>query len=667
MKLQAIPPKLRFVDNNGIALAGGKVYTYDGGTTTPKATYADADGGTPNANPVILDSRGEAGIWLSDGMYKFVVKDSADSTIYTVDDISNEASPTITSLAASDGASKIGFIQFGTGAQLRDLEEKEREQICIFDNMTDAQIADVQAGTLAVDLYSVFAGIATDYRGCDVKLPKGKYLINTNGGSLTLEEIRLVGEGVLDGATGTLDQGSILCFTGTTNSPFKIRRGVSMEGLGFYYPNQADSATPTAYPPTLDFDYTNGAVQFVDIRDNVVYNAYRFIRMDDATGNVGHIWIEDNVIYGIKSCIELTHNLEVIKIRGNNFTFGHWLAATEGGCRGYTRSNGQVFVTTAKTDGFIFSDNMAYGYRDGVAFETTGICQLANIATNLFDQVRYAITASGTGNVTGLQIGGNSFVSFNGQNTAQQGRAISITTSGSGASEIITISGANTFSFANEDAIYVSGNTPVRVINISGGTFNGWAAYKAAGDYGALNINGNNTSFNVTGAYFAASNAYSSGILGSCSAANIVGNTFLSCKAAINAAYGGGSAVGNSSYATGGTYSDLTSGLTQSGNTWDKPQSWIDTATAATYTLPINVKTVICNRAGTITVTLPTAAANAGRRVKFRTITANTVVSASSNIVPIAGGAAGTAMLAASAGAWCELECDGTSWQIIAA
>lgn len=116
MKLQAIPPKLRFVDNNGIALAGGKVYTYDGGTTTPKATYTDYDGATPNANPVILDSRGEAGIWLSEGLYKFVVKDSADSTIYTVDDLSNDPVSSTTDFAASTGAALVGRIDSATGA-----------------------------------------------------------------------------------------------------------------------------------------------------------------------------------------------------------------------------------------------------------------------------------------------------------------------------------------------------------------------------------------------------------------------------------------------------------------------------------------------------------------------------------------------------------------------
>lgn len=88
MAVFASVPKLQFFDSNGDPLSGGKVYTYEVGTTTNKATYpslADADAGTnANANPVILDSRGEAVVCLT-GPTKFKVDDSSDNNIYTVD------------------------------------------------------------------------------------------------------------------------------------------------------------------------------------------------------------------------------------------------------------------------------------------------------------------------------------------------------------------------------------------------------------------------------------------------------------------------------------------------------------------------------------------------------------------------------------------------------
>jgi hypothetical protein len=82
-------PKLQFFDNDGNPLVGGKLYTYAAGTTTPLATYTDSTGATPNTNPIILDSRGEANVWLAAQSYKFVLKTSTDSTIWTVDNVSN--------------------------------------------------------------------------------------------------------------------------------------------------------------------------------------------------------------------------------------------------------------------------------------------------------------------------------------------------------------------------------------------------------------------------------------------------------------------------------------------------------------------------------------------------------------------------------------------------
>lgn len=76
--------------------------------------------------------------------------------------------------------------------------------------------------------------------------------------------------------------------------------------------------------------------------------------------------------------------------------------------------------------------------------------------------------------------------------------------------------------------------------------------------------------------------------------------------------------------------------------------------------------TIIFNGSGSLTVTLPTASSFTGRRLRLKTIAAQTVVSASSDVVPLAGGAAGTAILAATAGKWVDLDSDGTNWVITA-
>lgn len=93
MAVTALRPKPKFqeFDLNGDPLAGGKLYTYSAGTTTALATYTDSTGTVANANPVILDSRGEASVWFLFRDYKLVLKDSNDNTIWTQDNFSGSS------------------------------------------------------------------------------------------------------------------------------------------------------------------------------------------------------------------------------------------------------------------------------------------------------------------------------------------------------------------------------------------------------------------------------------------------------------------------------------------------------------------------------------------------------------------------------------------------
>ena len=88
MALLSPNPKQQFFDANGQPLVGGKVYTYAAGTTTPVVTYVDAAGVSTNTNPIILDSRGMANIWLLTTVnYKYAVFDADDVPIFTTDNI----------------------------------------------------------------------------------------------------------------------------------------------------------------------------------------------------------------------------------------------------------------------------------------------------------------------------------------------------------------------------------------------------------------------------------------------------------------------------------------------------------------------------------------------------------------------------------------------------
>jgi len=80
------------------------------------------------------------------------------------------------------------------------------------------------------------------------------------------------------------------------------------------------------------------------------------------------------------------------------------------------------------------------------------------------------------------------------------------------------------------------------------------------------------------------------------------------------------------------------------------------------YTVADTATFVISNRPASNTLTLPSPASSTGRVLFVTTIQAQTVVSASSNVVPREGGSAGTAILPSTDGAWVMLVCDGTNW-----
>ena len=79
-------PRQRYYNNDGTVAAGCYLYTYAAGTPTPKAAYTDYAGTIPHANPIVLDSKGEALIYWN-GAYKVDLKTAAgvQITCYPVD------------------------------------------------------------------------------------------------------------------------------------------------------------------------------------------------------------------------------------------------------------------------------------------------------------------------------------------------------------------------------------------------------------------------------------------------------------------------------------------------------------------------------------------------------------------------------------------------------
>jgi hypothetical protein len=90
VNLSPVGNAFQFFSNEGLPLAGGKLQTFQAGSTTPLATYTDSSGLIANTNPIILGTSGRPPetIWLSDGFfYKFVLSDANDVVIQTYDNL----------------------------------------------------------------------------------------------------------------------------------------------------------------------------------------------------------------------------------------------------------------------------------------------------------------------------------------------------------------------------------------------------------------------------------------------------------------------------------------------------------------------------------------------------------------------------------------------------
>jgi hypothetical protein len=141
-------------DQRGNALAGARVAVQSGGSNV--SIYSD-NGVTQKTNPMTTDASGGFSFYAANGSYDLVVT-SASGVVSSLPsrvrlfDVADSGLATSAALAASSGASLVGFVQSGAGAVARDLQDKAREVVSILDDMTIAQKADARSGALSLDL-----------------------------------------------------------------------------------------------------------------------------------------------------------------------------------------------------------------------------------------------------------------------------------------------------------------------------------------------------------------------------------------------------------------------------------------------------------------------------------------------------------------------------------
>ena len=116
---------------------------------------------------------------------------------------------------------QLGFLAAGTGAVTTTIQTKLRETISVFDFMTAAQIADVQANTASVDVSAAITSALAAATGEALYFPAGTYLVGT---SITIDSTRNNTRIYGDGAGSVLKLGS-----GATDAILQIRQASNIE------------------------------------------------------------------------------------------------------------------------------------------------------------------------------------------------------------------------------------------------------------------------------------------------------------------------------------------------------------------------------------------------------------------------------------------------------
>jgi len=309
----------QFTDN-GAPAASYRLYTYAQGTTTQKAAYTDAAGLVAHTYTsdgiggqfIALNARGElpSSLYLTSGGYSLALKTAAGATVWTRN--AEGAADGIAVISGDDGASLVGFANVGTGAELRTVESKLRDFVCILDYIPASEHAAIAAGTSTYDCAGAmaFAQAATTsqvtassfYIGAkEIFFPKGAYRFST---AIELKQsIMLRGEGKYVTTILNFDNGSDGVIVNRHNT---LGRGAGT-GYGGDYSGiqdmmiaQKPGALTTGRGISLRARAVVRNVYVIDWKENGVHiaataggalegNANNFILENvDSTGNGGH-------------------------------------------------------------------------------------------------------------------------------------------------------------------------------------------------------------------------------------------------------------------------------------------------------------------------------------------------------------------------------------------
>lgn len=270
MAARFVLPREQVFDANGHPLSGAKLYFYETGTTTPEDTFSDSGLTTPNANPVVADSAGRfSEIYLTAAQtYKVVLKDSADTTIWTADPVTgylwtDDATSARAAIGAADtdsaSESAAGLIELATQAEVNTGTDTERA-------VTPATLfaATTTGKTIIASSRNLVAAYAS---ASTLTVTADEVLLKTAGGSSYLAStVSVTADMTVSGANG-LDTGSEA--SGTWYNIWLIYNGTTVAAL----------LSTSATAPTLPSGYTYRALVGA-VRNDGSSNFVRFWQHD---------------------------------------------------------------------------------------------------------------------------------------------------------------------------------------------------------------------------------------------------------------------------------------------------------------------------------------------------------------------------------------------------
>ena len=148
---------------------GALAYFFEAGTTTPRATYQDADLTTPHAHPVVADAYGRfPAVFIDFGSYRERVKTAGNTQLWDTDDIPNPAPPDATEGVPDEQLLQTGevFFKFANGVRTGAVRANGRKIGNAVSGADERANADCEA--LFIELYQ-----SMDNTACPV-LPGGR-------------------------------------------------------------------------------------------------------------------------------------------------------------------------------------------------------------------------------------------------------------------------------------------------------------------------------------------------------------------------------------------------------------------------------------------------------------------------------------------------------------